>query len=798
MDCYTSVKAPKVSTAVILAAGHGERIQKKGKVVPKPLVKIGGLYLIERTLLTLKQAGIRSFRVVLGAHQERVQDTLAQLESLAQLDIEFVDCPDFAQGNGVSLKAGARGVTGPFLVAMGDHVVTKEVIEGLIDRAGQNPSMAHLATDDDIEGVFDLEDATKVKTNPEGQIVAIGKELEDFDSIDTGLFYFPAGAGAEIENAVNNGSTSVSGVVCARIADSGFLSAPVTEGFWQDVDTKAMAKEAERRLLKTLIKPTDGAISRYLNRTVSIAVSRVLVRFGVRPNTVTTGVFFLTLIAAALVATTEYRWIALGGLLFQLASILDGCDGEIARLTHTGTRYGAWYDTLSDNLRYGIFFGAIAVGGYWETGSELYLWALVLFSVTLVYMVSTMARYVWKTQDHLSNLAVTQKIEEKAEATPAWWERLLAPFHGLVKQDVSAFAAMTLCVIGFPRPMFWIALVGLLLMTVSVVSALNQSQAPTEEEGSNPVTFLFYVIGLSILGYLLSQTPIDPIFESLRTVGSGIFLFFLVAPFWFAANALSLSNLADNRVNFLNLYYTQFVGEAYNAVVPLAGLAGEPYKIKHLSQWLPLGDATQVIVRDRIIHAISGPLYASAVLALGLWLAPLPKTALIPLAVLAGALFVGAIILIGLMLSKLPTILSNFVLNRFSVLRPLARWERFDARRLFVSLGCKLLGRAINLVEIWVALKLLGLEGSIDQVALIAAFITMSAIFFFVIPQGLGITEAGIAGAFTLLGLAPAVGLTFGLIRRARVIFWALVGLAIHVPIVVFSRIIRPAKAIAD
>ena len=57
--------------------------------------------------------------------------------------------------------------------------------------------------------------------------------------------------------------------------------------------------------------------------------------------------------------SASYLHLALGGLLFQFASIVDGCDGEIAKLKFMGSRMGEWVDTLADNMSYLVFFIAV-------------------------------------------------------------------------------------------------------------------------------------------------------------------------------------------------------------------------------------------------------------------------------------------------------------------------------------------------------------------------------------------------------------------------------------------------------
>lgn len=135
------------------------------------------------------------------------------------------------------------------------------------------------------------------------------------------------------------------------------------QGFAIRVRDNDSARAARRALLRSLRKPIDGLISRYLNRYISIAVSTVLVRTGVAPNLLTVLFTLMGLIGGILVAFPEHWWaLVIGALLFQGQSILDGCDGEIARLTYRFSPYGEWLDSIGDDLTNYAFCLCLAVG----------------------------------------------------------------------------------------------------------------------------------------------------------------------------------------------------------------------------------------------------------------------------------------------------------------------------------------------------------------------------------------------------------------------------------------------------
>ena len=236
-----------------------------------------------------------------------------------------------------------------------------------------------------------------------------------------------------------------------------------------------MKKEAEKRLVKTLVKKTDGWVSKNINRVFSTRTSMFLAKFNTSPNAVTTFVFFFTLYGAYLVASGEYVKIAIGALIFQIASILDGCDGELARLMYKGSKFGAWYDTITDNIRYIAFFAALGIAGYVNTGSDIYYYATIIVTVMGLYTAGTMARFVWNQGGPLTNLEVTKKVDEANSQSTSLFSKFVNKFRGIEKQDVSAFMLFILCLIGLYQVMFWIAFVGVIVAAITITKSVSKS-----------------------------------------------------------------------------------------------------------------------------------------------------------------------------------------------------------------------------------------------------------------------------------------------------------------------------------
>lgn len=354
-DLETDCEPP---VAIILAAGEGCRLVDHGGS-PKPLVSLVGLSLAERCICGLLEASVRRFVVVLGHEAERVRSHFEELGRRRDCEITFVVAQEWAKGNGASALA-AHSAVGeqPFLLTMVDHLLSRAAIEEVLAHPPPAGEIA-LGVDGAKDNVFDPADLTRV-CRQNGHVVAIGKELEEWNAGDTGLFYCTGAIFLALERAQSRGAYSLTDGVRECIDHDGVRAVDVSAQPWLDVDTPEALAEAKLRLRASLSKgQDDGFISQHLNRAISRPISLWLARTPITPNQITVTSFLLGVLGAALLALADISfWIA-GGIIIQAASILDGCDGEVARLKYSKSARGAWLDTILD--RYADAGLAIAV-----------------------------------------------------------------------------------------------------------------------------------------------------------------------------------------------------------------------------------------------------------------------------------------------------------------------------------------------------------------------------------------------------------------------------------------------------
>ena len=107
-------------------------------------------------------------------------------------------------------------------------------------------------------------------------------------------------------------------------------------------------------------KPQDGIVSRYINRPISRSVTRVLLKFPITPTAWTLAILIFPLVGAVALTRGTYTSFVFGTLMYQIHSVLDGCDGEIARAKNLASRRGKQIDNWCDHAA--TFLLAICLG----------------------------------------------------------------------------------------------------------------------------------------------------------------------------------------------------------------------------------------------------------------------------------------------------------------------------------------------------------------------------------------------------------------------------------------------------
>jgi hypothetical protein len=150
---------------------------------------------------------------------------------------------------------------------------------------------------------------------------------------------------------------------------------------WRYIENSSDVEICEKAFLNGMGKSQDGIVSRFLNRPISRLVSRYLLRFDLIPTQWTLGLFILPVIAFLCLCQGGYPAIVTGALLFQIYSILDGCDGEIARATYQESERGGRIDDFLDMIGSMLFVCGLGIGLFQARSSIFLLEGIVCAAV---------------------------------------------------------------------------------------------------------------------------------------------------------------------------------------------------------------------------------------------------------------------------------------------------------------------------------------------------------------------------------------------------------------------------------
>ena len=225
-----------------MAAGKGIRLRSECEAYPKTLLSFGNTTILEHILANFASIGVPSVSIVVGCRGEVIRRYLKEQENFG-LDIGVVENPRWEGGNGLSVLAGARDLApGEYaFLSMSDHLVSPAALAAVRNHPGERSA---LLTDDRLDRVFDMPDATKAQVE-NGEIVRIGKNLTSFNAVDCGIFRINRDFVDALEAEAAEGREGISDGVRRLLDGPGMESVPLPPGSaWIDIDTPEAYRHA--------------------------------------------------------------------------------------------------------------------------------------------------------------------------------------------------------------------------------------------------------------------------------------------------------------------------------------------------------------------------------------------------------------------------------------------------------------------------------------------------------------------------------------------------------------------------
>lgn len=371
--------SPKKShAAVILANNLG------APVFGSPIRQVGALPILLRTVLGVHKAGAAQIIVVVdSAKGRRIRRDLFRTGRVPR-NVEWCEFTAGETSLPALLGQIASEVQAHLVLIAGDRVYHPSLHRHAAEWDGQGNALT-LVTGNQLVGICSL--------SREASIGLSRRCPEIASSIEELLAWLPSTHFVENE--------------------------AVPEEKWQRVLSEPQRQLAEEKLNGWLVKPTDGIFAR-ANRRISIPISRQIIPYPITPNMVSLFTLGVSFAAGVFLALGGYWNMLTGAVLGWLSSVLDGCDGEVARLKLQESAFGCWLETMCDNLYYLFIFGGLTIGLVRNSGNRNYLvWGGVLvFGAIASFLTTGLQRHQLASGHPEQYLKIWHKEADNRSSNP--------------------------------------------------------------------------------------------------------------------------------------------------------------------------------------------------------------------------------------------------------------------------------------------------------------------------------------------------------------------------------------------
>jgi putative ABC transport system permease protein len=340
----------------------------------------------------------------------------------------------------------------------------------------------------------------------------------------------------------------------------------------------------------------------------------------------------------------------------------------------------------------------------------------------------------------------------------------------------------------------------------------NWSAAETEELSEEPETItsnsrrslvwlqaLAFLLGLGLLIYVINRVGVQPLFDALGRIGFGFFVILGLSGLRHFLRTIAMRAAVPaehRRITFRQAFAARLGGEAISFLTFTGPLLGEATKVALLRKRVPLTYGVPALVVDNLLYNLSVVFFVLSGACVMLAKYPLPPPVYLVLLIIAAVAASG--ILVAAIAAKRRVMLMTWIIDRLAQLRlsPKVILKRrhhiyhleskvYDFYKhhpapFFVMIACNLLAHVASVVEVYLALKMLGFQPQVAQAYIIESLTKVINVVFAFVPGTIGVYEGGTEIILQKgLGFTPAAGLALALVRKAAIVCWTTIGLLV-------------------
>ena len=310
---------------------------------------------------------------------------------------------------------------------------------------------------------------------------------------------------------------------------------------------------------------------------------------------------------------------------------------------------------------------------------------------------------------------------------------------------------------------------------------------------------LAFLLGLALLIFVINRVGLQPLFDALLRIGFGFFLILGLSGLRHFLRTIAMRAAVPaehRRVSFRHAFAARLGGEAISFLTFTGPLLGEATKVALLRKRVPLTYGVPALVVDNLLYNLSVVFFVLSGACVMLVRYPLPPSVYLVLLTIA---FVAALgILIAIIAAKRRVMLMTWVIDRLAQLRlsPKVILKRrhhiyhleskvYDFYKhhpgaFFLMIVCDLLAHASSVLEVYLALRMLGFQPQWAQSYIIESLTKVINFVFAFVPGTIGVYEGGTEVILQKgLGFTPAAGLALALVRKAAIVCWTSIGLLV-------------------
>ncbi len=207
---------------------------------------------------------------------------------------------------------------------------------------------------------------------------------------------------------------------------------------------------AEKFLAEGIRLATNGPVAKYFNKRISLPISLLMSRLWISPHAITAVNIVIGLLSGVFLAGKDYYSLLIGAILFQTASVADGVDGEVSKLTFRCSKFGQFIDTISDNLALASCLVGLTIGTSRIYGSltaySLGIIAIVNTTIAILLMASYLKKHTNSASLATFNKNFLNHLSPKTNRPLVWF---INHFKYFIMKDGFAFLIFVFGLSGF-------------------------------------------------------------------------------------------------------------------------------------------------------------------------------------------------------------------------------------------------------------------------------------------------------------------------------------------------------------